>query len=124
MANPQKGDVEFTVAKKVYTLKFSINAMVELEDKLGGSIVDIANTMSDPAKMGVKMMRTVFWAGLRDHHEAMTETDAGRIMEEIGLVEASQMVAKAFALAFPEAQAPVPLQVPAKRQAGSTGKAH
>jgi tail tube GTA-gp10-like protein len=123
MANPHKGEVEFTVGKKVYTLKFSINAMCELENALGGSVVDIANTLSDPSKMGVKTMRTVFWAGLRDHHEALDEIEAGRVMDELGLVEASQLVATAFAKAFPEAQAPGPLPAP-KRQAASTGKAH
>ena len=123
MANPHKGEVEFTLGKKVYTLRFSINAMCVLEESTGGSVIELANLMSDPAKVGVKTLRTVFWAGLRDHHEALTETDAGKLMDELGLVEAAQMVVKAFTLAFPENNAPAPLPQ-GKRQTASSGKAH
>ena len=83
MANHHKGEVDFTVAKKVYTFAFSINAMCEMEAALGGNVVDLANMMSDPAKMSIKTMRTVFWAGLRDHHEELTEVDAGRLMNDL-----------------------------------------
>jgi tail tube GTA-gp10-like protein len=121
MANAKKGEVEFTHDKKVYTLRYSINAMCELEDRMGQSVVAIGALMSDPGRVKISMMRTMFWAGLRDHHEAMTEADAGRLMDGIGLVEAGQMIAKAFEAAFPEAQTSGPLPT---AQGTSTGKAH
>ena len=123
MANAHKGEVEFALDKKVYTLRFSINAMCHLEDATGGSVVELANMMSDPSKLSLRTLRTVFWCGLRDHHEAMTETDAGRVMDELGLVEAAQKVVEAFTLAFPEA-ANAPSPFPPKRQPASTGKRH
>lgn len=122
MSNPHKGEVEFTIDKKVYTLDYSINAMCELEDKLGGSIIQIADLMSDPAKLSIKNARTLFWAGLRDHHETITETEAGRLMTDIGIAQAMEMVGKAFTLAFPAVEGAGPLA--AKGQASSTGKAH
>jgi hypothetical protein len=124
MANPHRGEVEFTVGKKVYTLVYSINAMCELEGALNASVVAIANSMSDPARMGVKTMRTVFWAGLRDHHEALTEADAGRLMDQVGLIDAAQHIVKAFTMAFPsDASAPHPLATAAAPRT-STGKRH
>jgi hypothetical protein len=123
MANPHKGEVEFTLGKKVYTLKFSTNAMCEMETALGGNVVELASMMADPSKLSIRTIRTVFWAGLRDHHEAVTEVEAGRLMDDLGLVEASQMIAKAFTLAFPEAPASGPFPGKAPRNA-STGKAH
>jgi hypothetical protein len=123
MANINKGEVEFTSGKKVYTLSFSTNAMCDLEDRLGKSIVEIGGLMSDTSNVRITLMRTIFWAGLRDHHEAMTEVEAGRLMDAVGLIEASQMIAKAFAAAFPEAPANGPLPEPAPRSK-STGKAH
>jgi tail tube GTA-gp10-like protein len=123
LANAHKGEVEFTLDKKVYTLHFSINAMCELEDKLGGSVVEMANIAADPSKISMKTMRTLFWAGLLDHHEAITEVDAGRLIDQIGLVDAMQMLAKAFTLSFPaEVVAAGPLAEAA--QQASTGKAH
>jgi tail tube GTA-gp10-like protein len=127
MANPVKGEVEFALGKKVYTLKFSTNAMCELETALGGNVVELAHSMSDPAKMSIRTIRTVFWAGLRDHHEAVSEHEAGRLMDDLGLVEASQLIAKAFSLAFPTEAAPagpLPGLPQGKSRNASTGKAH
>jgi tail tube GTA-gp10-like protein len=127
MANAHRGEVEFTVGKKVYTLKFSTNAMCELETAVGGNVIEMANSLSDTAKMSIRTIRTVFWAGLRDHHEAVTEVEAGRLMDELGLVEASQMIAKAFTLAFPAEvppAGPLPGLPAGKARNASTGKAH
>ena len=125
MANPHKGEVEFTVAKTVYTLHFSINAMVELEEAMGGiGITELAMQMGDPSKFKLKDLRTIFWAGLRDHHEAMSAVDAGRLMSELGMVEAMQLVAKAFTLAFPAVDPDAgPFDAKVK-PLKSTGKAH
>jgi hypothetical protein len=122
MGNIHRGDIEFTVDKKVYTLRYSINAMCDLEERLGQSVVEVGTLMSDPAKLSMSVIRSIFWAGLRDHHEAITETEAGRIMSALGIVEASQMIAKAFASAFPEVQTPGPLSRAALGK--STGKEH
>jgi tail tube GTA-gp10-like protein len=123
MANPIKGEVEFTVDKKVYTLCFSINAMCELEDKFGSSILAVANLMGDPAKISMKTVRTMFWAGLKDHHEAMTEVEAGRLMSVLGMQQVMDLMAKGFTQAFPEADTKRPLGTPASVDV-STGKAH
>ena len=126
MGNPHKGEVEFTVGKKVYTLHFSINAMCELEEAMGGAgITELAMQMSDPSKFKLKDMRTMFWAGLRDHHEAMTAQDAGRLMNDLGMMEAMNLVAKAFTLAFPAVEDTGPLAgLPGGQSLESTGKTH
>jgi tail tube GTA-gp10-like protein len=121
MGNPHKGEIAFTLDKTVYTLRYSINAMCELEDRMGTTVVEIGALMSDPTKLSIGMVRSIFWAGLRDHHEVVTEQDAGRLMDALGLVNAAQMIGKAFTAAFPEVQASGPL--PAAPGA-STGKAH
>ena len=124
MSNPHKGEIEFTVGGKTYTLYFSINAMCELEDALGGNVVELATLMADSSKVSIKNVRTVFWAGLRDHHEAMSITDAGRLMSEMGVAQAMELVAKAFTLAFPDGgEAKRPLRGNSTAR-GLTGKGH
>lgn len=112
MANRHRGTVEFRYDGKTYTLSFSINAMCELEDLLGDSFGDMMAKAQDPTKVSMKTVRAMFWAGLRDHHNEMTIQDAGHLMTEIGLTEAGELVAKAFAAAMPEAaKAAGPLEI-------------
>jgi tail tube GTA-gp10-like protein len=121
MANPHKGEVEFTVDRTAYTLSFSINAMCELENALGGNVVELAGMMADPSKMTFNKIRAVFWAGLLDHHDGIDEVAAGRIMKDVGFAAAAELIVKAFTVAFPEVQGSAPLAKGAKR--ASTGKA-
>ena len=125
MGNPHKGEVEFTVGEKTYTLYFSINALCELEEALGGNVVELATLMADASKLSIKNVRTIFWAGLRDHHEAMSLTDAGRLMSDMGIAEAMELVAKAFTLSFPDTggEAKRPLRSNSSARV-STGKGH
>jgi hypothetical protein len=117
-------EVEFTSGKKVYTLAFSINAMCELETALGGNVVELANAMSDPSRVSIRTLRTLFWAGLRDHHELMSELEAGKLMNDIGMVESGDLIFAAFRLAFPEVEPANPLPLTVPKPAASTGKAH
>src|SRR5262245_7728372 len=121
MGNAIRGEVEFAVGKKVYTLCYSINAMCELESKLGDSIVAIGNLMADPTKLSIQKARTIFVSGMIEHHEAITEIEAGRIMTDLGLPTTVELVSKAMAQAFPEVDAKGPLPVKVDL---STGKAH
>jgi hypothetical protein len=124
-SNPRKGEVEFTLGEKSYTLLFSINALCVLEERMGGgSFVELANAMRDPDKVGLSTLRTLFWSGLYERHEELTEKEAGQLMHDLGLVEASNLVMKAFTLSFPEVKAPGPLPQAGKKRAVSTGKSH
>jgi hypothetical protein len=55
----------------------------------------------------------------------MTAVQAGKLMSEVGMVEAMQLVAKAFTLAFPQQDPNGPLPgLPGGNPLGSTGTAH
>lgn len=101
MANPIRGEVDVKVGEDNFTLVFTINAIVELEEKLGKPISEIAGGMG--ANVSFSLLRTLFWAGLQDRH-GLSETEAGALMQEIGFVKASELVTQAFGRAFPEAQ--------------------
>ncbi len=119
MGNRQKGEVGFEADGKPYTLVFSINALCELEDRMGEAVSGIDSLASSRKRF--RTIRTVFLCGLLDHHPELTEREAGRIIDAIGIERADALVGEAFALAFPEAK-PLPLDSkPAPASRARTG---
>ena len=117
MSNPTRGEIGFDAGGRHYRLVYSVNALCALEDKLGEGAFSIAQMMSDPARMRIATVRTLFWAGLRDHHADMTEEAAGELMGAITIPIALEHVGAAMAAAFPaDASASRPLA--AGRKAG------
>jgi hypothetical protein len=101
MANAARGEAAFEIEGKTYTLSFSINALCELEDAMGEGVTAVTRRLSDESKLRLRDVRTVFWAGLRDHHPEIDLAGAGNLMTALGQVEAIEIVGKALALAFP-----------------------
>lgn len=102
MANPVKGEVAFEAQGKRYVLSYSVNALCALEDEIGESVIALSAKMQAGEGASIRMIRTIFRAGLTDHQGEVTENEAGDIMSELGVAHASGLVERAFALAFPE----------------------
>ena len=118
MANPIKGEVGFEADGEAYTLSFGINALCSLEDALGMSVQKVgAELQADGLKL--KTLRTVFWAGLQDRHEGVTEREAGDLMDGLGAGEVATLVVRAFAAAFPPAEVGRAKAGPRKRATAS-----
>lgn len=113
MANPHKGEVEFESGERSYTLRFSANAICEMEDALGRGVAEIGALLGNPETLHMKHVRAVFWAGLQEKHK-MTLDEAGEIITSIGLARVIELIGRAFEAAFPseggEANPPVPGQ--------------
>ncbi|MFC5371398.1 hypothetical protein ACFPIF_02465 [Brevundimonas faecalis] len=101
MANPLKGEVQFTAGENSYTLAFPINSIITLEEHLGFGVTQLGVQMQDGARMG--MIRTMFWAGLIAHHH-VSEEDTGEIIDLVGITESADLVGRALALAMPSAR--------------------
>lgn len=102
MANPLKGEVSFTADGVAYTLVFTTNAIIALEDKISLPISRIGELL---ANIGAREMRTMFWAALLDRH-GVTEDEAGAIMDAVGgIVPASELVTDALVKAMPQEEA-------------------
>lgn len=102
MANPHRGEVAIQVGGVPYTLRFSINALCELEDHLGQGINAVAAMMADPEKIRLKTLRAVFWAALIDHHPNIDVRAAGDLLAEAGAANVMEKIAEAFSKAFPD----------------------
>lgn len=77
-ANPLKGEVELKVSGKTYTLTFTSNAIVQVEQLLGGiSIADIGQQMGR-----MEYLRALLWAGLQKHHEGLDLFAVSDLMDD------------------------------------------
>ena len=102
MTNRVKGEVPLKAGDRTYTLRFSANAICELEDQLDMGINQIAKQMADPEAMRMKTVIAVVWAGLRDHHPDITLAQAGEIITDASLIGSMEAVSEAFTVAFGE----------------------
>ncbi|WP_396190307.1 GTA-gp10 family protein [Flavobacterium sp.] len=100
MANPARGEVALAVADTEYTLKFSTNAICELEDRLDKGLNLIVANMER-----LTTVRALLWAGLRAKHPDVTITQAGEIIDRIGMAQATEVIGKALTAAFPPNEA-------------------
>lgn len=103
MANKEKGEVSLLAGKETYIIRFSSNALCELEDASGVSAIELANSLADETKFSIKSLRLILWAGLIGSHDELTLKNAGDIIDLAGLETVGIAVGKAFELAFPAA---------------------
>lgn len=101
MTNGVKGEVSLAAGGETYTLQFSVNGLVALEDALGVGVTAIGAQLQAPT---IRVLRTLVWAALQEHHPEVDERQAGAIIDAAGgLPIVAPKILKAFRLAFPEA---------------------
>ncbi|WP_407496849.1 hypothetical protein [Pseudooceanicola sp. MF1-13] len=107
MANATKGQKAVEAGGQTYIIEFSANGFCELEDATGKSTMQFLTDLDAQAQaedVRFKDVRLLFWAGLQEHHEGLSQRDAGRIMKEVGGFEkAMTLIQDAVTLALPQA---------------------
>lgn len=98
MANKQRGEVSIKL-DRVRKLKFTTNAIAELEEALGCSISGMENL-----DIGVKEMRKMFWASMLEEEPTLTFKEAGLLMDYGESYKyISEKVMEALGIAFNDA---------------------
>jgi hypothetical protein len=101
MANKHKGELLFTSDDKSYTMSFTINALIDLDDALG--VEDAVGTLMSSGKATVKQYRTMFFTALRHHHpEIKDEKEAANL---VTLGQMMKLLTEAIVLANPPDEA-------------------
>lgn len=92
-SNHLKGEVEITIDGTVYTLCFTSNCIVEIEQLLGQSIGEIAQ---DLAK--VEHQRALLWGALQKHHPRTDLLKTGDLLDAFdgGLQTLAEKLARAL----------------------------
>jgi hypothetical protein len=127
MANPNKGEVDVEIKGQQYRLAFTTNSICELEDLLGRGWFDIANDLAswsppthadgsprvesaDEIKRRIgrirfSLMRSIFWAMLRENHADVTIKKAGELMQAAGDTGgALTLINRVFERSMPDAR--------------------
>lgn len=115
-ANVLKGEIPFDAGEKTYTFILDFNALCDLESEIAG-LMDGKAELKSPATI-----RSVFHAGLQCHHPEVDVLSAGRIIHEIGLAKAGELVRDSFKASFPDAEDKKPKGPQTGRQKPGAGQ--
>ncbi|MCW2278739.1 hypothetical protein [Heliophilum fasciatum] len=93
MANKHRGIVEIELDKP-RNLRYTLNALAEIEDKLGVNVGEM-----DGANLGIKAIRVILWAGLIHEDTELTETQVGEMVDFENFAQVQEKIAAAFEVA-------------------------
>lgn len=98
----KRGSISFEAGGKSLAIAMTTNAMCMYQDAAGETLLTgLAALQADPSD--IRRVRRMFWAGL-SHAVAVTEAEAGDIMDEVGVAEAVSLLSRAATAAFPAAE--------------------
>ena len=126
MANPQRGEHSVTVGETTYTLRFTLNALCEVEEAAGVSVEALLGRVSNG---NLRDVRLLVWGALRDAHPELTLTEAGTVLGAVmaadGMEAAEALIVTAIEEAFPTktTNPRTPARRKKKRKAGTRSSA-
>jgi hypothetical protein len=98
VANKQRGFIEVEL-DKVRHIRFSLNALEEMEEALGVSVDQFGDALT---KGGIKAMRKFLWIGLKQEDPELTEKQVGDMVDIGSFLEMQGKIGEAFAAAIGE----------------------
>lgn len=103
MGNRIKGTFPFSAGGADYVMQFTANGMCALEDVTGTSATAFLKDLEEAGdNLSFKSARLLFWAGLQEHHEGISQNEAGKIITDLGgLVPALELAGKAVQASLP-----------------------
>jgi|TARA_A100001011_G_scaffold64180_1_gene64792 hypothetical protein len=96
MTNPLRGEVNIELGSETYKARLNIDALVRIETELDQGILKLATRIAQ-ADVRISELITVLKAALRGGGNDLQEKDVGKIITDIGIVQASTEVAKLLA---------------------------
>lgn len=99
MSNPLRGEAEFKAGSEIRTLVFNVNVFCELEDDTGLAINELIEQVQ--GKPSFSLLRSIFHAGLRTKHPSLTKEEAGDVISDAGMEEATKALQQAIQRAMP-----------------------
>lgn len=103
-ANPDKGELDLTIAGTTYTLVLKTLALITWQrhfaiDGVRPSIESLVQALQAGS---IEHAAVLFWAALQKHHPQITLAAAMDLMDDMGGLPASQELITAFSLATPD----------------------
>ena len=95
-----KQSIPIELGGKTKHLRYTFNALVALEEKLGCSLSDIGTLLT--GSVSVTKLRTLIWAGLIHDDKELTEEQVGEWLDLTSISEIAEKFAEALEAAFPD----------------------
>ena len=93
MTNPLKGQIEVTLGSNTYKARLTVDAIITIETAVGCGIIKLAQKMAD-ADIKITDLIAVLHAALRGGGNDLQEKDISKIIQDVGIVEATRCVAE------------------------------
>lgn len=99
--NRERGEVGLVAGDRRLTLRFTTNALCELEAEVGCGITEFGRQLGEALDM--RTSRLLVWAALQAEHgaEFASAGAAGAVMDAAGYQASVEAAARALELAFP-----------------------
>jgi Phage tail tube protein, GTA-gp10 len=91
MANKQRGESKLVLGGKEVSLRYDLNALVELEEKMGVPLSEMGEM-----KITIRNVRAMLWAGLIHENEELTEKEVGGLVDMQNMEEVQVAISEAF----------------------------
>lgn len=97
MANEERGEVDLVVGDKTYTLRMSVNAIVETQKRTNKTFGELVRSLQ---ALDVSAMRELVWMLLKKHHakDFPTPEKVGDLIDDAGSNEIALAIEKVFQL--------------------------
>lgn len=105
MANLHRGQIAETIDGKRYVFRLGANEWAELEEELGKDFSALVNDFYTNAAAGdisMKVLRSYFRAALSEFDPDITDTEAGKMMSDVGMMRAAEIIGRVIAAGMPD----------------------
>lgn len=90
-ANKERGEAKVVLGGVEHTLRYDLNALVELEEKMGIPLSEMGET-----KISIKNVRSMLWAGLIHENADLTEVEVGSLVDMDNMAEVQEAITGSF----------------------------
>lgn len=97
MANPHRGEVGIEIGGKERILKYDMNAIAEMEEHLGASVMSI---FDGGGNVGLRQIRALLYFGMKGGDQSLTLKKVGEMCEMPKLGYYTEKILEAITLFF------------------------
>ncbi len=97
MGNKHRGYVEIVLDKPRH-LRYDLNALAEIEDTLGISLLNLQTILTK--NLGLKAIKIIIWSGLLHEDQQLTPQHVGSLIDGDNIKYAIEKMSEALAAAF------------------------
>ena len=99
MVNPKRGELQLTLGKEVLTARLSIDAIIRIEQSVGGSVVQLAQRLSE-GKATVLEVVSVLAPAIKGGGNKFTDKELRQKVWDAGLIDGMRCAGEVLIVAL------------------------